>query len=76
VAAGRGGGAAGRLRGAGAARVGRARVGRKPGVYFGVSGGAMTEMKVPPPCPRSAGPIENYIREIAAVSKRLFGAPA
>ncbi|MDD2804331.1 MAG: AIR synthase related protein [Elusimicrobiales bacterium] len=74
--AGLGPAAASRMQSAGAARIGRARAGRKPGVYFAASGGALAEMKAPPPCPRSAGSVENYIRQTAAVSKRLFGAPA
>lgn len=74
--AGLGAAAVGKVRGAGSTLVGRAASGRRPGIYFAASGGAVAEMKTPPPCPRHAGSLENYIRETAAVSGRLFGSPA
>lgn len=54
-----------------AAKIGRVLPGR-PGVYFR-SGASVRRMPSPPPCARSAAGREAYLREVAAMTARLFG---
>lgn len=57
---------------AGCTRVGRASRRGSPGVYFLLPGGSASQLKAPPPCPRSCGGREEYLRRVLALAARLF----
>lgn len=57
----------------GLTRIGEADPGKEGGLFLHRNGRPVSAMTQPPPCPRAAGSMDEYVREVARAAMTLFG---